>query len=192
MTHSLLRHGLALATILALAACGVSPTAPTTQPAQGTSAPPLFAFMTSGNSVTTLPATALAGTLHRGPDASGPSIGTIRIDTTPTGDFGQSRIRVLATLPTGTLTVDTTGTARREPFGDTVLVTFTGTGPACASATLDPNGLLRDGTVTASIQRTSSADSWTGQGSTMQCPDGTGGRVVAESLTTRLAAATAS
>jgi len=191
MTHSLLRHGLTLAATLALAACGTSPTAPTSLPAPGTPAPPFTVFMTSGNAVTTLPATALAGTLHRSPDASGPSIGTIRIDTTPAGDFGQSRVRMLVTLPTGTLTVDTTGTARRDPFGDAVLVTFPGTGPTCASAALDPNGLLRDGTVTVSIQRTSSADSWTGQVTTMQCPDGAGGRVVAESLTTRLTATTA-
>ena len=167
MTHSLVRHGLALASALALVACGTSPTAPTVLP--------LVAEVAS----TSLRPVVLSGSVYlqdplTSTVASTPS-GTLRVEAQPTAVSGLITVTMRLTRPSGVIEVSGPGIGGTLPNNSQVTFIHPGAGPECAlfsDAPPAPGTGVRDGQLSINLRTAPPDPTWGGELLLMTCVPG--------------------
>ena len=167
MTHSLFRHGLALASALALVACGTSPTAPTVLPlVEEVASTSLRPVVLSGSVYLQDPLTSTV--------ASTPS-GTLRVEAQPTALLGQVAVTLRLTRPSGVIEVSGPGIGGTLPNNSQVTYTHPGAGPECAlfsDAPPAPGTGVRDGQFSINLRTAPPDPTWGGELLLMTCVPG--------------------
>jgi hypothetical protein len=178
MTHSLLRHGLALAATLALAACGTSPTAPTVlPPVADTGLTPLRPVVLSGS--------VYLYDANTNTVASSPS-GTLRVEAQPTALLGQVAVTLRLTRPSGVIEVSGPGIGGTRPNNSQVTFTHPGSGPECAlfsDVPPAPGAGVRDGQFSINLRTAPPDPTWGGELLLMTCVPGNSARTMLYGVT---------